>query len=174
MTKNTHGGSKHKSFAKKHSGGGARGGGGSLRFPENDLEVFAVVTACHGNHFDAMTLGFPKITTFIRNKFSKHNKFSNTVSRGSIVMIGMREWESPNFKNADLLEVYDSNDISILSNFPLFNIQLLLRKYNGNSIETHHDFIFSNDIDHHTSTPTDISANTSYNIDHIDLDLDLI
>lgn len=174
MTKNTHGGSKHKSFAKKHSGGGG-GGGGSLRLPENDLEVFGVVTACHGNHFDALTISFPKITTYIRNKFSKHNKFSNTVTRGAIVMIGLREWESPNFKNADLLEVYDSNDISMLSNLTQFNITQLLRTYgsgSGNTMDTHDDIVFQNIIDDSHDYTHDNTVGHS-NKPMIDLELDI-
>jgi hypothetical protein len=145
MVKNTHGGSKHKSFAKKHSNNtdGGGGGGGSLRLPQNDLELFAYVSACHGNHFEAMTIKFPKIVTFIRNKFSKHNKFSNTVVRGAIVLIGLREWEAPNFKNADLLFVYDSTQFNLLLNIPSLNISSLISL--ANPTTTHHDILFQDD-----------------------------
>ena len=47
MVRNTHGGSGHKKFARKHTTGAK--GSSKLRTSENDGEIFAVVTKMLGN-----------------------------------------------------------------------------------------------------------------------------
>jgi len=166
MVKNTHGGSKHKSFAKKHNGPGS----GVIRLPQNDLEIFAFVSVCHGNHFEAITLNFQKINTFIRNKFARHNKFSNTVVRGGIVLIGLREWETPNFKNADLLEVYSQNDISSLMNIPSTNIQSLLNYANPSYKQDDFIFLQQDLLPHDPSFNLNLNSDLKFDLDiHLDL-----
>ncbi len=112
MVKNTHGGNKSKGLARKqmhHSSA-------SLSIPSSELEFIGVVTKMLGNGMfyvndimDSQYLGH------IRNKFKGKSKHQNTISIGSIVLIGFRHWEQPHFKNVDLISVYDSNDIDSLS-----------------------------------------------------------
>ena len=54
----------------------------------------------------------------IRNKFRGRSKRGNLVTKDAIVLIGLREWENPNYKNCDLLELYDPNDIRELKKMP--------------------------------------------------------
>lgn len=50
----------------------------------------------------------------IRNKF----KF-RSLTKGSLVLISLREWEAPNYKECDLLYVYEPHDIPQLSAYDL-------------------------------------------------------
>ena len=106
MVKNTHGGSRHKSQARKHSNSN------QLRVdvvPNGELEKYAIVKKMFGNGMcevetkeDSKTL-----MCFIRGKFRGKNKKHNTLVVNSTVIIGLREWESKK-DSCDLIAVIDS------------------------------------------------------------------
>ena len=56
---------------------------------------------------------------------------SSMIATGNIIMIGLRDYEAPNYKTCDLLEVYDAKDVRILSNMPSINIQPLIAIQNA-------------------------------------------
>ena len=103
MVRNISGGTGTKALARKlttnHSG--------AVPLPSNDLEKIAVVSKLHGSHCDVLLEDGSSVICHIRNKFRGRNKRGNTISVGTFVLIGLREWES-SLKNSDLLFVYDS------------------------------------------------------------------
>ena len=126
MVKNTTGGSSHKSQARKMVSSGRSS---KLRLSEDELECYACVTRMCGN-------GMCYVVTYhdnkqmdllchIRGKFRTRNKKNNFVSVNSIVLIGIREWEAPNYEKCDLLEVYDIDDTRILQTMPGIDLRRL-------------------------------------------------
>ena len=115
MVRNTHGGNKSKSMArKKMDGGGGEGGGGAtLRLPSCDLEKIAVVDKLLGNGMFYAITDTHTLLCRIRNKFKGRSRRGNDVSVGKLVLIGLREWEKPH-KECDLLLVYDQHHIDTL------------------------------------------------------------
>jgi translation initiation factor IF-1 len=61
----------------------------------------------------------------IRNKFRGRSKRDNNLIKGIVVLVGLREWEEPNYKECDLLEVYDPNEIKQLRKIPTINMRSL-------------------------------------------------
>jgi initiation factor 1A len=118
MVKNTHGGNKHKSQARKFTNVKASN---KLRIAEEDGEIYAVVTNMLGNGmFYAHGIDDCKRLGHIRGKFSGRGKRDNNVEIGKWVLLGEREWDinkdtNTNKKNqivkkCDLLEVYNELD----------------------------------------------------------------
>lgn len=130
MVKNTHGGNKSKSMARKNIDGGGGGGGGGyapLRLPSCEFEKIAFVEKLLGNGmFYAITNDGLKLLCRIRNKFKGRSRRGNDVTIGKLVLIGLRQWEIPHFKEADLLLVYDDSHIDTLR---ISNIDLSLFYY---------------------------------------------
>ena len=120
MVKNTKGGSGHKKFARKHSGGGARIN--NLRVSQDISEVYAIVTKTLGNGmFHCHCIDVKIRLGHIRGKFSyRSGKRDNMVQVGKWVLVGLREWDtsdtsciskqSEKFQQCDLLEVYNDTD----------------------------------------------------------------
>jgi initiation factor 1A len=120
MVKNTKGGSSHKKFARKHSGGGARIN--NLRTSQDISEVYAIVTKMLGNGmFHCHCIDVKIRLGHIRGKFSyRTGKRDNMVQVGKWVLVGLREWDtsetsciskqSEKFQQCDLLEVYNDTD----------------------------------------------------------------
>jgi initiation factor 1A len=114
MVRNVTGGSKHKSQARKNvvPRGGASG---ALRVAQEEGECFAQVermlggSNCHVKCVD----GIVRLCV-IRGKFRGKGKRDNVLSLGSIVLVGMRDYESCKGKDkletCDLLEVYREAD----------------------------------------------------------------
>lgn len=143
MVKNTHGGSKHKSQARKLVNAPQSN---KLRLPECDEECFAIVTKmlgngmCHVNLLHQNNI-LENIVCHIRGKFRGRNKKSNLISTSSIVLVGLRTWEK-NVSACDLLDIYNSHHIEKL------NIKPLLSSFNQPHIHNNdQDIIFSNDND---------------------------
>ena len=149
MVKNTHGGNKSKSMARKKFDTGDSGSA-PLRLPSCELEQIAIVDKLLGNGmFYAITHDSIKLLCRIRNKFRGRSRRGNDVSIGKLVLIGLREWEMPNPTQADLLLVYDDTHIDALR---LSNIHIPLLSYNNSS----HDIIFSDELLSHSHiTETD-------------------
>jgi translation initiation factor IF-1 len=103
MVRNISGGTGTKSLARKLTGNHS----GAVPLPSNDLEKIAVVSKLHGAHCDVTLEDGSSVICHIRNKFRGRNKRGNTISVGTFVLVGLREWES-SLKNSDLLFVYDS------------------------------------------------------------------
>jgi len=137
MVKNTKGGNKSKAIARKHIGERDHR---SLRISTNDFEKFGVVTRVLGNGMfyvvtDIASDKQPQLLGHIRNKFRGRSKRDNTISLGSIVLVGLRDWENP-YKNCDLLEVYDQNEVRQLMKNPSIDLSSLQSHINTYSRET--------------------------------------
>ncbi len=112
MPKNTTGGKRAKSMARKRQGGGE---GGRLRLPESEFERVAVVSKMLGNGmFRAKIDSGEELLGHIRGKYTGRSKRDNFVSCGSIILVGLRDWEAE-LKNCDLLEVYADTEMSTLA-----------------------------------------------------------
>tara|TARA_Y100000385_G_C13062118_1_gene624934 strand:- start:1 stop:504 length:504 start_codon:yes stop_codon:yes gene_type:complete len=163
MVKNTAGGSKHKSMARKNVN---QPPSSRIRVPEEEGEYFAKVTKMLGNgmcHVTVFVDGelLENVICFIRGKFKSRNKKQNFVSVESFLIVGMRQWAT-NHNQCDLLHVFDSNSISTITSlntdFASFYQLTLPILHNSsdlsfihNSHFTHHsqhsDLLLTNDID---------------------------
>ena len=106
MVKNTHGGSKHKSQARKHSNSN------QLRVeiePNGEFEKYAIVRKMFGNGMCQVETKEDSKTMLchIRGKFRGKNKKNITLVVNSTVIVGLRDWESTK-ENCDLIAVIDS------------------------------------------------------------------
>ena len=122
MVKNTQGGSSHKKFARKHTGGSVRNNN-KLRVSEDEGEIYSIVTKMLGNGmFHCFCIdGYIRLG-HIRGKFTGRGKRDNIVEIGKWVLIGLREWDVPSenssnvlkqkekIQHCDLLEVYSDID----------------------------------------------------------------
>ena len=132
MVRNTTGGSKTKSQARK-SFVKSSSSSPSTRTPQNEFEQIATVTKLLGNgmcYVSIPSLSDAPLICHIRGKFRGRSKKHNLVSIGSTVLVGLRDWETPHFKNSDLLDIihssYSSSDPdlhkpSILDNDVIFS-----------------------------------------------------
>jgi initiation factor 1A len=120
MVKNTHGGSGHKKFARKHTSGSKSN---KLRVSEDEGELYAIVTKMLGNNmFHCHCIDGTTRLGHIRGKFTGRGKRDNMVEVGKWVLIGLREWDVPSEKSSsiskgkekmqqcDLMEVYSDLD----------------------------------------------------------------
>lgn len=106
MPKNTHGGSKHKSQARKSFNTSNK----LVIEPSSPHEKYAKVTKMFGNgmcQIETQDEHRNSLTCHIRGKFRGKNKRQNTVAVNSTVIVGLREWEST-LKNCDLIAVVDT------------------------------------------------------------------
>lgn len=106
MVKNA-GGNKSKKVGRKFS---APQADKNIRLSESDMEIYASVTKLLGNGmFHAYDTDNKERLCIMRQKFKGRGKRDNTVSVGSWVLIGMRDWEggSCSKPKCDLLEVYN-------------------------------------------------------------------
>jgi len=106
MVKNTTGGSKTKSMARKAS----QPVSNVQYLPSDPLEKMATVTKLYGNGMcQIQTHDNPVLSLMchIRGKFSGKSKKHNLISVNCHVVVGLREWESP-YKNCDLISVLNS------------------------------------------------------------------
>ena len=150
MVRNIKGGTGTKGLARKHQ---KPSGNGHVRVPECDGEVFAYVSSMLGNGMCEIYLNSKnRLIGHIRNKFRGRQKRHNTIMRGMIVLIGLREWENP-AKNCDILTIYEDNDIKQLKNNPNINIQDALDMQSSNRVDasnekyTGDDLIFDNNVE---------------------------
>lgn len=91
-----------------------------IRYAKQDGEVYASVTRllgganCEVKCVDRMTR-----LCVIRSKFRGRGKRDNTLTSGTWVMVGLRDWETPpagKLPKCDLLEVYSATDKQDLKN----------------------------------------------------------
>ena len=175
MVKNTGGGSKHKSMARKNMAGGAATGG-PLRLPQEEGECFAKVSKMLGNGMCSVIVWndnaqMQDVTCFIRGKFRSRNKKQNFVAPESFILVGLRDWSSSHDK-CDLLHLYDDHSIQHLSSnsflFRDFYYSFLNNDHNHND-----QILFNNQQQQQQPPPQQHKQPIDIDID-IDIDLDLI
>jgi hypothetical protein len=125
MVKNTKGGKGAKSLARKMVFADTKEKK-YIRLPTCPLEQFAVTTKMYGNMCQVTTNDGESYKCVIRGKFSGRKKRQSFVAVGKIILVGFRDFEAPNFKFCDLLEVYDDNEIQQLTTTPGLDIQSLV------------------------------------------------
>lgn len=128
MVKNTKGGNKSKGVARKHIIGAKEQR--ALRLSTCDLEKYGVVIKVLGNGMFYVVTDLacdkqPQLLGHIRNKFRGRSKRDNNITLGSVVLVGLREWEDPNYKECDLLEVYDPNEVRQMMKNPSIDLSEL-------------------------------------------------
>lgn len=113
MVKNITGGNKSKGQARKLQSAPRSA---VLRVSQDDCEMYAMMVKNMGSGI-VHVLCSDGITRLchIRGKFRGRGKRDNIIRVGSLVLVGLREWELDNqsskkMKNCDLLEVYDDQD----------------------------------------------------------------
>ena len=168
MVKNTQGGSRHKSQARKIVNAVISD---NVRFPKEEGECFAMVSKMLGNGMCNVNLIYESqlltnIVCHIRGKFRSRNKKSNFVSIGSTILVGIRSWTS-NINACDLLFVYPDNHISSL-NIPNSLIQSV--NYNHSISNDSDSFVFSNSIDNDLDSHIDSHFNNGNLNDNINND----
>lgn len=114
MVKNTHGGNKHKGFARKYT---IAKPSNTLRVSNDGNEKYAIVTKMLGNGmFHCYCIDNVQRLGHIRGKFSGRGKRDNIVVVGGWILVGLREWdtgsggETKKMQQCDLLEVYSDMD----------------------------------------------------------------
>jgi initiation factor 1A len=117
MVKNLNGGNKAKGQARKFTTGKQSF---VLRIAIDELEIYAQVTKLLGNGMcHVLGIDGKKRLCHIRGKFRGRGKRDNLLVSGSLILIGLREWEddkssgtssSGKLPQCDLLEVYTDSD----------------------------------------------------------------
>lgn len=147
MVKNTTGGNKSKSQARKFVGGSSSNN--RLRIALDEGEIYGQVVKIFGS-MNCSVIGTDNITRrcIIRGKFRGKGKRDNMIRPGTWVLIGEREWES---QTCDLLEVYSDTDKEKLKTQVLdVNWKIFIANdfSNGNnSIANDENLIFSDAVD---------------------------
>lgn len=147
MVKNTQGGSKTKSFARKsiinaHSSAHSS----YVRMSTNPLEKYARVTKMYGNgRCQIITVDQLPLQCVIRNKFKGRSKRNCMIGIGTYLLVGLREWEHE-YKTCDVLEIYSEEDVNTLKN----NQSTCLHKLDGviasqTTVRSDDDLIFTNE-----------------------------
>jgi translation initiation factor IF-1 len=116
MVKNT-GGNKAKGYARKNLVKGSH----ALRASEDPAEIYAQVIKLMGGSICRVNdLKGQEMTCHIRGKFRGRGKRDNTLTSGTWVLVGLREWEheasGDKLLNCDLIEVYSDSDKVRLKN----------------------------------------------------------
>ena len=107
MVKNGLGGNKAKKNASKNFNINDR----AIRYSQCDDEKYAVVQKILGNNMcQVLCIDGKERQCVIRGKFSGKGKRNNRISKGTWILIGLREWEVSSKDRCDLLEVYNEND----------------------------------------------------------------
>ena len=116
----------------------------TLRLSNDPLEIYACVTKIYGHGRCLVhTVCGKELLCIIRNKFKGRSKRGNTIATGTILLVGLREWEpADNYKNCDVLEIYDNEDHNQLKSIPSTKVQQL-EKY---TILYQNDRIKSDDV----------------------------
>ena len=112
MVKNKKGGSGHKRQARKHTNdGGIRTH--KTRFAGHPDELYAICTKMYGGHVGVLCQDGVERLCVLRKKFKGRGKRDNSVTVGTWLLVGKREFEvraADKKEKCDLLEVYRDND----------------------------------------------------------------
>ena len=167
MVKNTAGG-KHKNQARKFLNAPSSS---RIRLSTDPDECYALVTKMSGNGMCRVDIAhhnsiISDICCHIRGKFRSRNKKQNLVSVNSIVLVGLRAWESDT-KSCDLVCIYLDSELSSLPSLPFSNSI-------SNDLALDDDLFLPPPLSFHSSfTPSD-KDNDNDNDNDNDLDLDLV
>lgn len=171
MVKNTKGGKSHKSVARKFF----QNKSSIVRTPTNELESFAVVFKHNGFTCTVYNVFLDNIITcHIRGKFRGRSKLNNLISPGKIVLIGLRDFEAPNYTSCDLLEVYEHDEVNQLYSTEYGpDIHRLMSNYNNtNNFSSAHSntFDFDSGIVNEDTEETENAQHIQYDYsDSIDI-----
>ena len=128
MVRNLKGGSKHKKFASKNVKANSDFDE-RVRKSANKDEIYAAVSKILGNgRVEILCNDGITRHCVIRNKFRGKNKRNNELTTGSVILAGLRSWETPNpnkKETCDLLCVYNNSQINKLKTEPNVNMGLL-------------------------------------------------
>ena len=117
MVKNKKGGSNHKKMARKHVNPQNRVR--KTRFVKEDGEMYARITKVEGgSNFEVLCNDNKIRLMVVRRKFKGRNKRDNSLKVGTMIMIGLREWQvmsSRKREKVDLMEVYKDSQLVELS-----------------------------------------------------------
>jgi translation initiation factor IF-1 len=167
MVKNTNGGKGAKGLARKLS---SSNDNHRLRLSDSPHEKFAFVKQMLGNGMcSVITNDNLNLICHIRSKFRGRSKRNNLVTKNSIILVGLRDWENPH-KNCDLLEIYDDNDLIQLKKIPSIDLSLFDSFISFNSYYDD-DIIFTNQ--EQPSITHNIPSFEFHSDLHIDLHSDL-
>jgi initiation factor 1A len=146
MVKNTKGGKCAKSMARKTSSGD--GGFRTLPLSTCEFEKYGFVSKIFGNCMCQILFSDgSSLIGHIRGKFRGRSKRNNIIKPNDVVLVGLRDMESPP-KNCDIMYIYDDNEVRILQENPALNINKLLENDpTKNSTITSHDVLFTNEIE---------------------------
>ncbi len=152
MVRNMTGGCKSKSQGRKFSSSHTLRS--AIRLSSCNLEIYACVIKHYGQgRCCVKTVDDKELQCIIRNKFKGRSKRNNLLVIGSIVLVGLREWENTdNYKICDLLEVYDEEDESKLRNIPGTKINMLdkyVQNLNKTEIVVEGGVVFSNEVENY-------------------------
>ena len=179
MGRNTHGGSGHKKFARKHTSSSSNS---FIRTSQDPNEVYAIATKMLGNNmFHCHCIDNVTRLCHIRGRFGGRNKKDNTISSGTWILVGLREWEnatmssngSKKIQQCDLLEIYAGSSKERLKELENCNWSVLnandLSKVDNNVAENDDDFKFMTDRDEEIMRLNDeMKSNTSKKITMIE------
>lgn len=161
MVRNINGGSKTKSRARKDA---VVSTSREIRLPTDELEFIAYVTkACGDGRFDVTLTNGEKITCVVRGKHKGKGKRNSLVVVGSLILVGLREWENPH-KNSDLICIYSPYEIETIRRMP--NISLV---HFPSETSDYDNDIFSNECYEEpiTETKTKIVVEQEEHVDDI-------
>ena len=160
MVKNTNGGSKHKSSARKHATNTATTSRDPV--PSSPYEKIATVDRMLGNGMcEVFNNDDKRFIAHIRNKFKGRNRRSNDISVNSFILIGLREWEKPAL-NADVMFVYDVNDYHAFHSIPNLHSHKLFARVNGDQHDLYNNHSTDLDFDLPSSIPIPIPIPTNH------------
>jgi hypothetical protein len=173
MVKNVSGGSGQKSKGRKYEVKKSS----VLRIPEEEGEEIGYVIKNEGGGIcRVMVILLNKeriLRGHIRGKFRSRNRKDNNITAGSVVMIGLRDWEEEK-KECDILEVYDQEEIKIMkSNTSLMEkMNRLQQSYqtsiSGNTSNDRNEIEFTMDVDEEINIDEEMrNTESEINIDDI-------
>jgi initiation factor 1A len=165
MVKNA-GGNKAKKFASKSFTVSNR----ATRFASEQGEVYAVVQNMYGGNMCEVLCIDGKIRLcVIRGKFSGKGKRDNRLSKGSWVLVGLRDWEitSREKPKTDLLEVYNDGDKEKLIKNSRENFRIFLSINHEDDIIDDDQIKFINDREEEILTE-ELNQDQSSLLDKID------
>ena len=166
MVKNTKGGKGSKAFARKNFSAPVSR---SVRLPHDPLEFIAIVTKMYGNMCDVTTSDNRSLKCHIRGKFKGRSKSFSFISTNKFVLVGLRDFEAPSYKNCDLLEVYDSTEVSQLFKIPSIDLSIFSANNPDADDLFSHSFELDNNTEHELPTPTTTIPSSTHN-DIINID----
>lgn len=175
MVKNSGGGNRAKKFARKDTGVKVVA---KLRLSEDPDELYGCVTKLHGNTCDVVTIDGSKLVGHIRGCMSGKKKRFCIIGANTIVLIGMRSWESSK-RHCDILEVYTSSEVEQLRNIPKVNLDRLnqyMTEQCGSSKQDDGNITFTNETVSYMDAiapqlePKDIETFIMEDAEEIDID----